>query len=312
VTTAPKVTVALPVHNGAAHLEDAIESILEQDLAELELVIADNGSDDATERICRRALRDARVRYERSDTNRGAAWNYNRLVAMARAPYFKWAAHDDLLRPAFLRRCVEELDASPAAVLAYPRSVLIDGDGLIVDPHFHDGLDLRDAAPRERFRRYLVHPGEQHPVFGVVRTDALRRTGLIANCWGGDQVLLAELLFMGEWHEVPERLFLRRYHSGTSLAANRTPEEVARWFDTSARARSPLPRTRLTAELVGVASRAELPARQRAGCVLDVATRWTPRYARVMAGEVRRTARVHLDRHRPPRAAHPVNQEVRP
>jgi glycosyltransferase involved in cell wall biosynthesis len=289
------ITVGLPVFNGALHLQDAIDSILGQDLEALELHIADNGSDDATEAICRRAVAaDPRVHFHRSPLNRGAAWNYNRLVAFARTPYFKWAAHDDVLATSFLRRCVEELDAAPEAVLAYPGTVLIDGAGAILDADFEDGLNLRDHDPLDRLHRYLVHPGEQHPVFGVIRVDALRRTGLIAPFWGGDQVLLTELLLAGEFHEVDERLFLRRYHPGTSLAANVTPEEVTTWFDTAARPRATLPRTRLTIELARVVARSRLSVPQRVRGLVDIGTFWTPRYARIMAGEMKRTARRHL------------------
>jgi glycosyltransferase involved in cell wall biosynthesis len=290
----PRVSVALPVFDGEDYLAEAIGSILGQDLEELELIIGDNGSTDRTEEICREVTADPRVRYERSPVNRGAAWNYNRLVDMANAPLFKWAAHDDVLAPSFLRRCVEHLDGEPAAVIAYPQSVLIDGGGRVIDAGFRDGLDLRLDDPLVRFRRYLVHPGEQHPVFGVIRTDALRRTNLIANCWGGDQVLLAELLMVGEFHEVPERLFMRRYHPGTSLAANRTPADVARWYDPARRVGTTLPRTRLTVELAEVAMTSDLPLATRARCTAAIATDWVPRYGRVIAGEIKRAARARL------------------
>jgi glycosyltransferase involved in cell wall biosynthesis len=167
--TAPRVTIGLPVFNGGGYLHETVQSILAQDLTDFELIIADNGSDDETAAIARAATSDPRVSYVRSPLNRGATWNYNRLVAMARGEYFKWAAHDDLLGPSFLRSCVEELDHSPAAVLAYARTVLIDDHGEVIDATFSDGLDLRDERPQDRFRRYLVHPGEQHAVFGVVR-----------------------------------------------------------------------------------------------------------------------------------------------
>lgn len=290
----PRVTIGLPVYNGDTYLEETIDSILEQDLGDLELIIGDNGSDDETEEICRSALSDPRVRYERSPENRGATWNYNRLVGMARGQYFKWAAHDDLLAPSFLRRCVEELDVSPAAVVAYPRTILIGGDDTVIDENFEDGLDLRDADPLSRFRRYLVHPGEQHPVFGVIRMKNLLRTGLIGNCWGGDQILLASLLLQGTMHEIPERLFLRRYHSGTSLVANASPAEVARWFDPKKRGRTALPRTRLTVELAYVAANADVPIKMRILCVGAVGVDWIPMYHRVIGGEIKTTVTSNL------------------
>jgi len=286
--TTPRVAVGLPVFNGENYLEAAIDSVLAQTFEDLELVVADNGSTDRTEEIVRSAMSsDPRVRYERSPVNRGATWNYNRLVGLTDAEYFKWSAHDDLMDPGFLGRCVDELDAAPDAVLAYPKSILIDSDGEVLDDSIVDGLDLRDIDATSRFRRYLVHPGEQHAVFGVIRRAALLRTGLIANCWGGDQVLLAELVLKGTFNELPERMFLRRYHPESSMVANRTPAEVARWYDPTRRGRRALPRTRLTLELLRAVARSSLPLRTRAELTAAVARYWIPYYGRVIGGELK-------------------------
>ena len=90
----------MPVYNGARYLASAIESILGQTFTDFELIISDNASTDDTPIICLRyAALDERIRYVRNDRNMGASWNYNRVYALARAPYFKQAAHDDLCAP---------------------------------------------------------------------------------------------------------------------------------------------------------------------------------------------------------------------
>ena len=50
----PRVSVGLPVYNGADHVAEAIESVLSQTYRDLELVICDNASTDRTQEICRR------------------------------------------------------------------------------------------------------------------------------------------------------------------------------------------------------------------------------------------------------------------
>ncbi|MEO1397469.1 MAG: glycosyltransferase, partial [Pseudomonadota bacterium] len=92
----PLVSLGLPVFNGADYLAEAIESILNQSLADFELILCDNASSDQTESICRSfAERDARVRYIRQARNLGAAANYNLAFEEARGTFFKWCAHDD-------------------------------------------------------------------------------------------------------------------------------------------------------------------------------------------------------------------------
>ena len=92
----PLVSVGLPVYNGERYLREAVDSVLGQTYVNLELVISDNASTDATEAICREyAARDPRVRYHRAERNRGAVWNFNRAFELARGEFFMWQAFDD-------------------------------------------------------------------------------------------------------------------------------------------------------------------------------------------------------------------------
>ena len=130
----PHVTIGMPVYNGERFLVETLESLLAQTYRDFEIVISDNGSTDGTRRICEAfARKDPRILYHREEENRGAAWNYNRVVALARGRYFKWAAHDDLCMPTYLERCVDALDSDPAVVLAYPDDQDIDEDGNPID-----------------------------------------------------------------------------------------------------------------------------------------------------------------------------------
>src|SRR3712207_2828980 len=117
----PRVSIGLPVRNGQRYLRGVLDSLLAQTYTGFEILIGDNGSTDETRAICQEYVaRDARVRYFRSDTDEGPAWNFNRLVPLARGEFFRWAAADDLIAPTYVQRCVEALDANPQAVCAYP------------------------------------------------------------------------------------------------------------------------------------------------------------------------------------------------
>jgi len=222
----------MPVRNGDRYLAEALDSLLAQDFEDFELIISDNASTDRTQEICRAyQARDRRLRYYRTTANLGAAWNYNRVASLARGEFFKWASHDDLVAPNFLRRCVETLDANgPGVVLCYPRTVRIDARGAQL-PRQEDLLNLWMEEPYRRFQAVLKNPGHWNPIFGVFRTEALRRTGLIRSFWASDTVLLAELSLIGKFVEIPEDLFFRRYHSDTSYRANKTLEERSVWMD---------------------------------------------------------------------------------
>ena len=126
----PAVSIGLPVYNGEAHLAEALDSLLAQTFSDFELIISDNASTDRTAEICRAyAARDPRIRYTRQEQNRGAAWNYNRVFALASGRYFKWFSHDDLCSQNYFERCVEILERDPAVVLSYGKTTLVDESG---------------------------------------------------------------------------------------------------------------------------------------------------------------------------------------
>jgi glycosyltransferase involved in cell wall biosynthesis len=281
------VTIGLPVFNGENYLESTLASLRSQTHTELEIIVADNASTDGTVGIVEAAMADDdRVRLVRSSENVGATANYNRIVPLATGRYFKWAAHDDLCEPRFVAACVEALESDPGAVLSYPRTILIGAENEVLDPEFVDGLALGEPDPVDRLRHYLPHLGEQHPIFGVIRTSALRRTRLIGNHWGGDMVTLGELLLQGRFVEVDERLFLRRYHPGTSMA-DATPAEVNAWYDPRKRARPAMPRTRLFIAHVQGVTRSDLPVPAKSRALAVVTTTWLSNFGRHMGGEVK-------------------------
>jgi glycosyltransferase involved in cell wall biosynthesis len=269
------VSLALPVYNGERHLPETLDSLLAQDFDDFELLISDNGSNDATPDIVRTyASKDARIAFERHEVNRGAIWNYNHLVERANGRYLKWCGHDDLLAPAYLRRCVAELDGS-RAVVAYPRTVLIDVEGA-VRRLYDDGLDLRQPEPHVRVRECLRHLGLANAVFGLIRLDVLRRTPLFGAYNDSDLVLILELALAGEIHEIDEPLFSRRMHPGQAYNANTTPLAVRHWFDPSSGPRFVLPRSRRFVEAVKAIGRARMPLGERLRCAAELARVWGP------------------------------------
>ena len=229
------VTIGVPVYNGADYLEVAMDALLAQTHNNLEILIADNKSTDDSLAIAERyAQADDRVTVLSADENRGAAWNYNRVVEVASGSYFKWAAHDDICLPTYVERCADVLDADDATTLAYPKTIIIDGSGNMRND-YDDGLNLDATSSITRGAALLWRVGLCNAVFGVMRTADLRTTGMIQSFDSSDISLLAELALRGKFHEVNERLFLRRRHEAASRSANTSTEEVAAWFGPDAK-----------------------------------------------------------------------------
>ncbi len=219
-STIPAISVGMPVYNGEAHVAMAIEAVLAQTDPDFELIISDNASTDGTADIVRHyADRDARITYLRQSVNVGAAANYNLLFHAARAPLFRWFNADDLMAPTLHARCRAALDAYPQAVLCWGRTQLIDDRGRVIED-YDDGLDLRAESPSDRFIRFFEVVGLTNVIYGLMRRDALARTGLMGDgrLPAADTRMMAELTLQGSFVDLPEILFQRRMHAAASSA----------------------------------------------------------------------------------------------
>jgi glycosyltransferase involved in cell wall biosynthesis len=272
----PKVSIGMPVYNGERYLRTAIDSILEQDYTDFELIVCDNASTDSTSKICSwYAERDSRVRYLRNQTNLGASANYTRVFDSARGEFFKWAAHDDVNLPGFLRRCVEVLNGAPSTVvLVAPRTEIIDESGLRV-PSKVESLETRRTVPHQRVAHVLHEVQWATAQFGLFRSEALRKTRLIDAFPASDYVLLLEIAILGEIWEIPEILFQRRFHEEVSTKANRTQSELLNWFDSSKQVKIQgrrglkaelEPRTKLAVEYLKSIARMPMSLKERLLC----------------------------------------------
>jgi glycosyltransferase involved in cell wall biosynthesis len=269
----PRVSVGLPVYNGERYLETAIDALLRQTCTNLELIISDNASTDGTEAICRRyAQRDTRILYTRSERNRGAAWNHNRVVELARAPYFKWAAHDDICAPEFLERCADVLDRQPTVILCYPQTVLVDEAGRQIGA-CADRCAPTSSDPFLRFRDLMETLTLSNPMYGVIRTSVLRRTPLVGSYPASDLVLLGELALRGAFHLVSETLFFRRDHPQKSSRSNPGASALAAWYDPSKQGKIVLRNWRLLFEYLVSITRTPMGLSARARCYVYM-LRW--------------------------------------
>ena len=160
----PPVSVMIPVYNGEAYLGEAIDSVLAQSYRPIEVIVVDDGSDDATAEVARGY--GALVRYQRQPrAGNGAA--RNRAVALASGELFAFLDADDRLLPGALERLAGALrdDPSLEAVYGHVRE--------FVSP------DL-DAEARSRLRPPIDRIAGCLPTNMLMRRDAFLRVGEFA------------------------------------------------------------------------------------------------------------------------------------
>lgn len=139
----PLISICLPVFNGEPHLALAIESVLAQSFQDYELLIADDGSTDASKEIANAyAAKDKRIQHWTNETRQGLFGNYNACINRSRGKYIKPYAQDDLLEPSALATLKEVLDEHDSVALVSSARKIIDENGVL--------LELKQPLPESR------------------------------------------------------------------------------------------------------------------------------------------------------------------
>jgi len=308
----PKVSLGFPVYNGEKYLRFALDSLVQQNYPDFELVISDNASTDGTNAICLEyASRDSRIRYSRNKENTGLAANHNRVLELSRGEYFKWVAHDDEYSRDMLTRFVHVFSQAPPSVsVVYSQCEIIDEDGKVIGVS-SDAVETKHSLPCRRVAQLLLNASIYNFTYGLVRTSTLRKTRLYGTYPLADRVLFAELAMLGEIWEVREPLLRLRFHSGRTFQAHTTPEAVRKLFDPAGRKKNSFLSLEARAHLELVRSSYQTPPRLRdkASCLITaLVVPWWVRFKN-FGGMQKRRLRQTFDQVVKRRQA-PVNKAV--
>ncbi len=127
----PEVSVIMPVLNGSAFLQSAIDSVLAQSWSDLELLIVDDGSTDDSVAIAH-SIHDPRVVVLRNERTLGLPAALNAGLRRASGVFIARLDQDDLARPDRIARQAAVLRREPALVLLGSQAHLIDGAGAVI------------------------------------------------------------------------------------------------------------------------------------------------------------------------------------
>jgi len=130
----PRVSIIIPVYNGANYMRDAIDSALAQTSDEVEVIVVNDGSrdDGATAEIAR-SYGD-RIRYIEKE-NGGVSSALNRGIAEMRGRWFSWLSHDDRHLPEKAATQLGYLDRNPDARIVGCNFQMIDERGNVTDEY---------------------------------------------------------------------------------------------------------------------------------------------------------------------------------
>lgn len=205
----PKVSVLLPVHNGADYVESAVRSVMEQTLRDLEILIVDDASTDGTAKIIARlAAEDPRIRVESLRENHRLPRALNHGLDLCRGEYVARMDADDLCEPRRLEVQTAYLDAHPEVTLIGCSVIRIDGDG----KPFQTSVRAQDPFATRWMCRFVMP--FRHPTFLFRRAEMDLRYD--PDCTvSEDYDLLARLTATHKVACLPDVLLRYREHAGS-------------------------------------------------------------------------------------------------
>lgn len=125
-----KVSVLMPVYNGAQYLQEAIDSILGQTYKDFEFVIIDDGStDESAVIIANNAAKDNRIVSLRNENNLGICVALNKGLDISKGEYIVRMDCDDISEQNRLEVQVAFMDSHPEFGLVGSK-IRIFGDGI--------------------------------------------------------------------------------------------------------------------------------------------------------------------------------------
>jgi len=174
----PLVTVVIPAFNAGPFITGTIRTALAQTISQVEVIVVDDGSTDATVPIVKRLVeRDQRVRLVRLDKNSGVSAARNRGFALARGKWIAVLDSDDLMAPERLERLVQQGDRYDADIVADNLARFSSPGGSPTPVFTLTGdftLNAEHYLQRNMYFRNSLHYGLLKPLF---RVAALRSTG---------------------------------------------------------------------------------------------------------------------------------------
>jgi len=217
----PRLSIFIPVRNGARTLPDTLDSLLDQSFSDFEVIVVDDGSTDTTREVASGyAERDPRVRVlPLPHGGEVVARNAGLAAGHPAAAYRMNHDADDISLPGKLEALVGYLDAKPEVAIVGCGAEYFDDDG---SPRGEPAIELDPARIRATFGTVnsMIHSAS------LVRSEVYDEIGGYREEWRSvdDYELFARALLAGfELANLPAVLHRSRLHPA-SVSSTRAPE----------------------------------------------------------------------------------------
>lgn len=228
----PLVSVVVASYNHEAYVQECLQSVLDQDFQDFEIVVTDDGSSDQTvARILE--VQDPRIRLNVLPHNRGACIATNDAILRSRGKYIAVLNSDDYFLPGKLSQQVAVLQAHLHLGAVFGLPAFVNEHGSAFEDPAHRDHNAFVAKDRSRFEwlRHFFDVGNAlcHPTV-LIRREVYEKIGLYDPRLAQvpDLDMWIRLAAHTELHVMPIALTAFRVRDGMQNASAGRPEVIVR------------------------------------------------------------------------------------
>jgi glycosyltransferase involved in cell wall biosynthesis len=232
MTSKPKVSVVVPNYNHALYLQQRLDSIINQEFQDFEVIILDDASTDNSREIMQRYARYPSFRFLFDEIRSGSAFKqWQKGLENARGEYIWFAESDDCSSPYFLSNLLPMLESDKSLGLVHCQSYLVDPSSRV----FGDAVQWTDDLDRVRWRRNFENSGRAevrdylskkntipNASAVLIRTTVLRSIDRLDDGYKlcGDWLLWIKILLQSNIGYVAKKLNYWRQYSSNARTHN--------------------------------------------------------------------------------------------
>lgn len=206
----PKVSVIIPVFNGASYLIDAVNSVMKSTYKNFEILLVDDGSRDSSKQLCGMLEKKFKnVRFYSFEQNQGLGRVLNFAIKQAKGELICRINQDDTMRPERIATQVSYFQSHPEVVACGSWINMFEGSNNQTIRFLETDKQIKDIW-------LIISPFADPSV--MYRKDAVIKAGLYKQeFWPGDDThLWYRMGMIGKLANIPQVLVDVRYHKGAA------------------------------------------------------------------------------------------------
>lgn len=200
------VSVGIPTYNNPVGLVKSVNSLINQDYSNLQIIISDNNSTNYNilEMLAELLQNHKQIKVVQQTTNIGVIKNFKFVLNQAEGEYFMWAADDDFWSPNYISSCLNVFSSNPDCVSVFSHFEVLN----LKTNEITQKNTPTSCSSSSQFIRVFTRLFEMIPnmIYGLHKTEIIRKISIETFDWF-DVLVTIQLAYHGKILIIPQNLY---------------------------------------------------------------------------------------------------------